>query len=437
MGPRPRAACEHGRSEMGDRIRVSGARDHRRFLLAFRRIIDYSKDAMATENRQRRVYFDHNATTYARREVVAAMLPYFSERFGNASSLHFFGQENREAIDAARANVAGLINAEPEEVIFTSGGTESDNIAIRGAFRARRRISPANRIVTSTIEHPAVLKTCADLEEEGCRVTYVPCDRNGVVRLDLLEEALTDDTAVVSVMLANNETGVIQPIAKIAELARARGAAVHVDAVQGAGKIPVDVDALGIDLLSISAHKFYGPKGIGALYVRRGTPIEPVYTGGSHECGLRPGTENIPGIVGLGEAARISTNGLPGEMKRIGALRDRLERGIAERVDGVTVLGASAPRVPNTSGMIVTRVEGEAITLRLSMLGFAISSGSACASGASEPSYVITAMGFDPGVSQGGIRVSLGIANTDEDVDAFLEAFPPVVSRLRELSPIK
>jgi cysteine desulfurase len=241
----------------------------------------------------------------------------------------------------------------------------------------------------------------------------------------------------VSVMLANNETGVIQPIAKIAALARARGAAVHVDAVQGAGKIPIDVDALGVDLLSMSAHKFYGPKGIGALYVRRGTPLEPVYTGGSHECGLRPGTENIPGIVGFGEAARISTKELPGEMARIGALRDRLERGVAERVEGVTVLGASAPRVPNTSGMIVTRVEGEAITLRLSMLGFAISSGSACASGASEPSYVITAMGFDPGVAQGGIRVSLGIANTDDDVDAFLEAFPPVVSRLRELSPIK
>jgi cysteine desulfurase len=391
----------------------------------------------ADKNRTRRVYFDHNATTYLRQEVVDAMLPYFRERFGNASSVHFFGQENREAIDGARAHVASLIGAEPEEVIFTSGGTESDNLAIRGALRARRRTSPANRIVTTQIEHPAVLKTCKDLEEEGCRVSYVPCDENGVVRLDLLESALTADTAVVSAMLANNETGVIQPIAEISKLVRSRGAAFHVDAVQGAGKIPIDVDDLGVDLLSISAHKFYGPKGIGALYVRRGTALEPVYTGGSHECGLRPGTENIPGIVGFGEAARLSKKDLPGEMKRIGGLRDRLERGALARVDGVVVAGASAPRVPNTSAMIVARVEGEAITLRLSMLGFAISSGSACASGANEPSYVITAMGYDPGIAQGGIRISLGIANTTEEVDAFLEAFPQVVARLRELSPLK
>jgi cysteine desulfurase len=384
------------------------------------------------KNRQRRIYFDHNATTYLRQEVVDLMLPYFRERFGNASSLHFFGQENRDAIDSARAHVASLINAEPEEVIFTSGGTESDNLAIRGALRARRRISPANHIVTSLIEHPAVLKTCRDLEEEGCRVSYVPCDKNGVVRLDLLEEAMASDTAVVSVMLANNETGVIQPIREISALARSRGAAFHVDAVQGAGKIPVDVDDLGVDLLSISAHKFYGPKGIGALYVRRGTALEPVYTGGSHECGLRPGTENIPGIVGLGEAARVSKEDLPREMERIGRLRDRLERGALARV-----AGASAPRVPNTSSMIVARVEGEAITLRFSMLGFAISSGSACSSGANEPSYILTAMGFDPGIAQGGIRVSLGIVNTDEEVDAFLETFPQVVSRLRELSPLK
>jgi len=388
-------------------------------------------------HRQRRVYFDHNATTYLRREVVDAMLPYFQKRFGNASSLHFFGQENRDAVDGARAHVASLINAEPEEVIFTSGGTESDNLAIRGALRARRRISPANHIVTSQIEHPAVLKTCMDLQEDGCRVSYVPCDTNGVVRLDLLEEALTGDTAIVSVMLANNETGVIQPIREISALARSRGAVFHVDAVQGAGKIPVDVEGLGVDLLSISAHKFYGPKGIGALYVRRGTALEPVYTGGSHECGLRPGTENIPGIVGLGEAARISKEELPREMARIGGLRDRLERGAVALVDGIVVAGASAPRVPNTSSMIVSRVEGEAITLRFSMLGFAISSGSACSSGANEPSYVLTAMGFDPGIAQGGIRISLGIANTDEEVDAFLEAFPQVVSRLRELSPLK
>jgi cysteine desulfurase len=391
----------------------------------------------ADKNRPRRVYFDHNATTYMRQEVVDAMLPYFRERFGNASSLHFFGQENRDAIDGARARLAELIGAEPEEVIFTSGGTESDNLAIRGSLRARRRRSAANHVVTSQIEHPAVLRTCKDLEEEGHRVTYVPCDRSGVVRLDVLEAALTPDTAVVSVMLANNETGVIQPVKEISALVRPRGIVFHVDAVQGVGKIPVDVDDLGVDLLSLSAHKLYGPKGIGALYVRRGTPLEPVYTGGSHECGLRPGTENIPGIVGLGEAARISRENLSGEMARICALRDRLERGAVSRVEDIVVAGGAAPRVPNTSAMIVARVEGEAITLRLSMLGFAISSGSACASGASEASYVLTAMGFDPGTAQGGIRVSLGIANTEDEVNAFLEEFPRVVARLRELSPLK
>ena len=388
-------------------------------------------------NRNRRVYFDHNATTYMRQEVVDVMLPYFRERFGNASSLHFFGQENRDAVDGARASVAGLLNAEPEEVIFTSGGTESDNLAIRGAVRARRRLSRANHIVTSDIEHPAVLKTCQDLEGEGYRVSYIPCDTRGVVRLDLLEKALSQDTALVSVMLANNETGVIQPIGEISALTRARGITFHTDAVQGAGKIPVDVDALGVDLLSISAHKFYGPKGIGALYVRRGTALEAVSTGGSHECGLRPGTENIPGIVGLGEAARITRRDLAREMERIGGLRDRIERETLVRIDDVVVAGAGAPRVPNTSSMVVSRVEGEAITLRLSMLGFAISSGSACSSGANEPSHVLVALGLDPAIAQGGVRISLGIDNTAEEVDAFLEAFPQVVARLRELSPLK
>jgi cysteine desulfurase len=238
-------------------------------------------------------------------------------------------------------------------------------------------------------------------------------------------------------MLANNETGAIQPIREISALTRARGIPFHTDAVQGAGKIPIDVDALGVDLLSISAHKFYGPKGVGALYVRRGTALEAVYTGGSHECGLRPGTENIPGIVGLGEAARITRRDLAREMERIGGLRDRLERETLARIEDVVVAGAGAPRVPNTSAMVVSRVEGEAITLRLSMLGFAISSGSACASGANEPSYVLVALGLDPAIAQGGIRVSLGVANTGEEIDAFLEAFPQVVARLRELSPLK
>lgn len=391
----------------------------------------------AQQAAKRRVYFDHNATTYVRPEVLEAMMPFFRERFGNASSVHFFGAESRDAVDEARGRAAALLGAEPEEVIFTSGGTESDNLAIRGVAHARRRLSGADHIVTSDIEHPAVLRTCEDLaRDEGFRVTYVPCDRRGIVRLDSLERALDEKTAIVTVMLANNETGVIQPLAEIASLVRPRGIPFHTDAVQGAGKIPVDVNALGVDLLSISAHKFYGPKGVGALYVRRGTPIEAVYTGGSHECGLRPGTENIPGIVGLGEAARISKRELSAEMARIGAMRDRIEHGVLERVADVEVAGGGAPRVPNTTALIVKRVEGEAITLNLSMRGFAISSGSACASGASEPSHVILALGFDGAAAQGGIRISLGIANTDDDVDAFLGVFPEIVERLRRLSPL-
>ena len=386
---------------------------------------------------KRRVYLDHNATTYARREVVEAMLPYFHERYGNASSLHFLGQESRDAIDRARALTAALIGAEPEEIIFTSGGTESDNLAIRGLVKSRRRRGAAPHVVTSVIEHPAVQKTCQDLALEGSRVTYVPCDKNGVVRLDRIEESLSTETAVVSIMLANNETGVVQPIREIAALTRSRGVPLHVDAVQGVGKIPVDVADLGVDLLSISAHKFYGPKGVGALYVRRGIALEPVYTGGSHECGLRPGTENTPGIVGIGEASRISKQELAGEVARIADLRDRLEKGILERVDDVIVMGGSAPRLPNTSSLVVQRVEGEAITLNLSMRGFAISSGSACSSGANEPSHVLVALGLDAADAQGGIRISLGIENTREDVAAFLDAFPGVVARLRELSPLK
>lgn len=393
---------------------------------------------MKDEKVARRVYFDHNATTGTRPQVVEAMLPFFGEKFGNASSIHFFGTECREAIDRARGYVASLIGAEPEEVIFTSGGTESDNLAIRGVARVRRRASGANRIITSDIEHPAVLKTCQDLaQDEGFEVEYIPCDSRGVVRLDLLEKAIDERTAVVTVMLANNETGVIQPIREIAEIAGNRRVPFHTDAVQGVGKIDVDVRKLGVDLLSISAHKFYGPKGIGALYVRRGTPIEAVYTGGSHECGLRPGTENVPGIVGLGEAARITKRDLEKEMPRIRFLRDKLEERVLELVPDVVVAGREAPRVPNTSNLVVKRVEGEALTLNLSMQGFAISSGSACASGANEPSYVLLALGFDGIAAQGGIRISLGIENTEEEIDAFVSVFPRIVERLRALSPLR
>lgn len=385
----------------------------------------------------RRVYFDHNATTYMRPEVIEAMLPFFRERFGNASSLHFFGQENRAVVDQSREQVAALIGSEPEEIIFTSGGTESDNLAIRGAVKSRRKAGDTPHVVTSVIEHPAVLNTCESLEKDGVEVTYVPCSKDGVVRIDILEEALKPETVLVSVMLTNNETGVIQPIRDISNLTRERGIPLHVDAVQGVGKIPVNVEELGVDLLSISAHKFYGPKGIGALYVRRGTALEPIYTGGGHEHGLRPGTENMPGIVGFGETCRISRTNLPQEMKHIGDCRDRLEKGVLGKVDDVFVNGVHAPRVPNTSSVTVRYVEGEAITLNLSMLGFAVSSGSACSSGANEPSHVLRAMGLDSSEAQGGIRISLGIENSIEDVEGFLEIFPGVVMRLRELSPLK
>ncbi len=384
----------------------------------------------------RRVYFDHNATTYMRPEVIEAVMPFFRDRFGNASSLHFFGQENRDVIDEARGKVADLIGAEPDEIIFTSGGSESDNLAIRGTVRAKRSGVTRPHIITSVLEHPAVTRTCRALEDEGVEVTYVRSTPDGTVDLDRLREAFRESTVLVTIMLANNETGVIQPVAEIGGLAREHGVTFHVDAVQGVGKVPVDVGNLCADLLSISAHKFYGPKGVGALYVRRGTNLPPVYTGGGQEFGRRPGTENIPGIVGLGEAARISKKELSGEMEHIERLRNRLESGILERVDHIVINGKSAERVPNTSSVIVTGVEGEAVTLNLSILGFAISSGSACSSGESEPSAVLIAMGLGPLEAQSGIRISLGIVNREEEVDAFLEVFPGVVERLRGFSPI-
>jgi cysteine desulfurase len=386
---------------------------------------------------KRRVYFDHNATTYMRDEVIAVMLPFLEKRFGNASSLHFFGQENRGVIDEAREHVASFIGAEPSEVIFTSGGTESDNIAIRGVVKALRGKVPEPHLITSSIEHPAVLRTCEALEEEGVSVTYLPCRRDGSVDVADLEAALRENTILVSIMVSNNETGVIQPIREISGMIRPKGIILHIDAVQGMGKIPVDVGDLGADLLSISAHKFYGPKGIGALYVRRGTPIDPIYTGGHQEEGLRPGTENIPAIVGFGEACRLSKEHLEEEMERIGRLRDRLQAGILEKVPNVHINGGESPRVPNTCNVTVPGIEGEAMSLNLSMLGFALSSGSACATGDPEPSHVLKAMGLDPVEAQGALRISLGICNTDEDVDAFLETFPEVVKRLRDLSPIR
>ena len=389
----------------------------------------------ASGEARRRIYFDHNATTYMRREVLDAMMPFFIDKFGNASSLHLFGQEAREAVEEAREKVAKLINSEPEEIYFTSGGTESDNLAIRGVLRARRDVKPSH-VITSLIEHSAVLNTCKSLESDGVEVTYLSPDRNGVIRPELVRDAIKDNTVLISIMLANNETGVIQPVEEISAVAKEKGITFHTDAVQGVGKIPVDVEKLGVDLLAMSAHKFYGPKGIGALYVRRGTKIEPVYTGGGHERGMRSGTENVPAIVGLGEAARISGEELSEEMAKLRALRDKLEDGVLEKIGDVVILGRDANRVPNTSSILVKGIEGEAVTLNMSVKGFGLSSGSACSSDEPGPSHVITAMGVDPIYAQGSVRVSLGIANTEEDVELFLEFFPSVVEKLRKMSPL-
>jgi len=389
----------------------------------------------ASGEARRRIYFDHNATTYMRREVLDAMMPFFIDKFGNASSLHLFGQEAREAVEEAREKVAKLINSEPEEIYFTSGGTESDNLAIRGVLRARRDVKPSH-VITSLIEHSAVLNTCKSLESDGVEVTYLSPDRNGVIRPELVRDAIKDNTVLISIMLANNETGVIQPIEQISAIAREKGITFHTDAVQGVGKIPVDVEKLGVDLLAMSAHKFYGPKGVGALYVRRGTKIEPVYTGGGHERGMRSGTENVPAIVGLGEAARISGEELSEEMAKLRALRDKLEDGVLEKIGDVVILGRDANRVPNTSSILVKGIEGEAVTLNMSVKGFGLSSGSACSSDEPGPSHVTTAMGVDPIYAQGSVRVSLGIANTEEDVELFLEIFPSVVEKLRKMSPL-
>lgn len=394
-----------------------------------------------TMTRQRKkelkVYFDHNATTYMRQEVIDVMVPYFRDYFGNASSLHSFGLKARDAIENARGQVASLIKAEPGEIIFTSGGTESDNLAIRGVLAARSRSAGSSHIITTSIEHPAVLRTCEALEKDGIEVTYLPCYPSGTVKAEDLEAAVRPETVLISTMLANNETGAIQPIREFSRIARSHNVIFHVDGVQGAGKIPVDVNDLDVDLMTISAHKFYGPKGVGALYRRRGVELSAMYTGGNHEFGLRPGTENVPAIVGFGEACRVTEENLGTEMRHISRLRDRIEEGILERTGDLKLNGSESRRVPNTCNVTVTRVEGEAMTLHFSMLGFALSSGSACATGETEPSHVLLAMGIDPVDAQGALRISLGIGNTDQDVDAFLEAFPIVVNRLREMSPVR
>ena len=381
---------------------------------------------------KRRIYLDNNATTRVDDAVVEAMLPFLRETFGNASSIHTFGQEARAAVEDARRTVADLLGADARELVFTSGGTESDNAALWGVYRSGYRTG--NHIVTTRIEHPAVLQTCKKLAEAGAEITYVPVDAGGRVEPAAVEAALTERTVLISVMYANNETGVLQPIEEIARLARARGIVFHTDAVQAVGKVPIDVRRLGVDLLSLSGHKLHAPKGIGALYVRKGTPLQPFITGGSHERKRRAGTENVPGIAALGAAAQLARARLPEMAERIGALRDRLEAEIREKAGGVRINGSSEHRVPTTTNLSFEGLEGEAAVIALDLEGVAVSTGSACSSGSLEPSHVLIAMGLRPEVVQGSLRFSLSYHTTAAEVDATVEAVTRITDRLRRLA---
>jgi len=380
-----------------------------------------------------RIYLDHNATTPPSPAVVDRMAALLREDFGNPSSLHHFGQRAKAALDEARSSVGTLIGADPGEIVFTGSGTEGDNLAIRGVAEA---LEPTGRrhLIVSTIEHEAVLNTAKALARRGWKVTHLPVGESGIVALDALREALTDDTALVSVMHANNEIGTIQPIAELAAVARERRALFHTDAVQSAGKIPIDVKALGVDLLTVSAHKFYGPKGVGAVWVRRGLRLLPPMTGGKQERGRRAGTENVAGIVGMGVAAAQARLKMADEGARLAVLRDRLEEGILARVTGTAINGARSPRVPNTTNISFDRTEAESLLIALDLDGIAVSTGSACSSGTLEPSHVLKAMGFPAHRTQNSIRFSLGAANTDVDIDRVVAALPAIVEKLRSLT---
>ncbi len=380
------------------------------------------------------VYLDHNATTPVDPRVLDVMLPYFTERFGNPSSPYGLASVSRAAIDSSRERVAAAIGAAPETIVFTSGGTESDNIALKGVLLGGD-LGGAH-VVSSAIEHHAVLFALKYMRERfGVDVTFVPVDGRGLVDPGAVADAIRPGTRLVSIMHANNETGMVQPLRELAAMARERGVLVHTDAVQSVGKVPVDVDELGVDLLSMSAHKFYGPKGVGALYVRPGVALDPLSHGGRHEGGLRPGTENTPGIVGLAEALDLAVAHLDGESERLSRMTDRLLEGILERVPDVLVNGARQHRIPGTLNLAFRHVEGESIVLSLDMEGFAVSTGSACTTDSDEPSHVLSAMGVAPRDAQGSVRFGLGRSTRDADVDRLLDVLPPIVDRLRSMSP--
>ena len=377
-----------------------------------------------------RVYLDNNATTPLLPEVFDAMRPYFGEHFGNASSIHHHGQETRAAVENARDSVAELIGCSAAEVIFTSGGTESDNLAIAGL------VKPGDHVIASSIEHHAVLHAVNHLQAMGCEITVLPVDGRCLVDPDDVKRALRPSTKLVTIMMANNETGVLQPVTEIGKVAAEAGVLFHTDAVQAAGKVALDVKQIGCHALSISGHKIHGPQGTGALYVKKGTRLQPLFHGGRHERSRRAGTENVPGIVGLGQAAKLAKNGLyDGAVERLAATRDGLERQILEQIEDACANGCGASRVPNTTNIRFDHIEGESLVIALDLKGLAVSTGAACSSGAIEPSHVLIAMGLRPEQARGSIRFSLGKQTTQADVDFALNLIPGTVSRLRELSP--
>lgn len=380
------------------------------------------------------IYMDHSATSPVDPEVLEAMKPYFTEGFGNASTLYKLGRDAKMAMETARKQVASLINAEPKEIIFTSGGTESDNIAIKGTvYRLKNK---GNHIITSNIEHPAVTETCKYLEKNGFEVTYVPVDKEGLVHPEDVEKAITDKTVLITIMHANNEIGTIQPIAEIGKIARKHGIYFHTDAVQSVGKIPVDVKAMNVDMLSLSSHKLYGPKGIGALYIKKGVRLEPIIHGGGHERGLRPGTENVPAIVGLGKACEISEKNLDKDMEHLKKLRDKLIDSVLEQNEEAYLNGHRTQRLPGNVNFRFTGIEGESLILHLDSKGIAASTGSACSSIKLEPSAVLMAIGLKEVEAHGSLRLSLGRENTEEDVDYTIKSIKEVVDTLRKMSPL-
>ena len=377
-------------------------------------------------------YFDHAATTPVDPRVLERMLPYFSERYGNPSELHRLGREARAAVDIARAQVATAVGAGEREIVFTSGGTEGDNLALFGYLQ---RFEPGHFII-SAIEHPAVMEAARALNRLGWAVDFVPVDGYGTVDLDAYEQAFRDDTRLASIMYANNVVGTVQPVVELARIAHEHGAVFHTDAVQAVGSVPIDVIELGVDMLTLSGHKLYGPKGIGALYVKRGTRIAPILHGGGHERRLRSGTENVPGIIGLGAALEIAVEEMPTSRPRIEALRDHLSAGMLENIPDVKYLGHPTERLPGNVSFTVRYIEGESMLLQLDAHGFMVSSGSACASGSLEPSHVILALGLGAEEAHGSVRLSLGRENTREEADEFIEVFPPIVEKLRQMSPL-